>query len=241
MTANEFRQLLKQTLLQHGFPLTDLQIDQFVAYWAELKRWNSRINLTSLRDDREIIVKHFLDSLGVLHHFSIKPGDSVIDIGTGAGFPGIPIKIYIPDIQLVLVESSFKKVSFLRFLVSQLNPRVVKSDSDLSLSLVRPLTEVCVIAQRAEEYARQVQHTYAYDWVLTRYIASLEDSVAYCIPLLKSNGTWIAYKSCRVQVEIQAATPQLQSLGGKVESITHSHIAELDRTYVAIRRMKELD
>jgi len=249
VNANEFRQLLKQTLFQHGFPLTDLQIDQFVAYWAELKRWNSRINLTSIRDDREIIVKHFLDSLGVLHHFSIKPGDSVIDIGTGAGFPGIPIKIYIPDIQLVLVESSFKKVSFLRFLVSQLNPRLVKSNSDpsagsgqvLSMSLVRPLTEVRIIAQRAEEYARQVQHTYAYDWVLTRYIASLEDSVAYCIPLLKSNGTWIAYKSCRVQVEIQAATPQLQSLGGKVESITHSHIAELDRTYVAIRRMKELD
>ncbi|MBI1929281.1 16S rRNA (guanine(527)-N(7))-methyltransferase RsmG, partial [Candidatus Poribacteria bacterium] len=206
MNANEFHNLLERTLLQHGFPLTDLQIDQFVAYWAELKRWNSRINLTSIRDDREIIVKHFLDSLGVLHHFSIKPGDSVIDIGTGAGFPGIPIKIYIPDIQLVLVESSFKKVSFLRFLVSQLNPRVVKSNSDpsagsgqvLSLSLVRPWTEVCVIAQRAEEYARQVQHTYAYDWVLTRYIASLEDSVAYCIPLLKSNGTWIAYKSCRV-------------------------------------------
>lgn len=241
MNANEFRHHLKQTLFQHGFPLTDLQIDQFVVYWAELKRWNSRINLTSIRDDQEIIVKHFLDSLGVLHDFSIKPGDSVIDIGTGAGCPGIPIKICIPDIQLVLVESSLKKVSFLRFLVSQLNPRVVKSNSDLSMSLVRPWTEVCVIAQRAEECARQVQHTYAYDWVLTRYIASLEDSVAYCIPLLKPNGTWIAYKSCRVQFEIQAATPQLQSLGGKVESITHSHIAEPDRTYVAIRRMKELD
>ena len=124
MISSQFREDLQRTLLQHGFPLEPTQLDQFVTYWRELKRWNSRMNLTSIRTDREIIIKHFLDSLSVLQYFDIKPGDSVIDIGTGAGFPGLPIKIYIPDIKLVLVEPSLKKVSFLRFLISQLGPEL---------------------------------------------------------------------------------------------------------------------
>ncbi|MCZ6676430.1 MAG: 16S rRNA (guanine(527)-N(7))-methyltransferase RsmG, partial [Candidatus Poribacteria bacterium] len=233
--ANQFRDLLKQTLLRHGFPLAPVQLDQFVSYWQGLKRWNSRINLTAIRDDSEVIVKHFLDSLSVLQYFSIKSGDSVVDIGTGAGFPGIPIKIYIPNIQLVLVESAVKKVSFLRFLISQFG-REAPSDASAAWSNVR------IVAQRAEECARQTQHIRAYDWVLTRYVASLEDSMAYCLPLLKRDGTWIAYKSCNVQLwsEIEAAMPQLQSLGARVESRINSQIAELNRTYVAIR-IKELD
>jgi 16S rRNA (guanine527-N7)-methyltransferase len=232
VNANDFRQLLRQTLFQHGFPLTDLQVEQFTMYWTELKRWNLRMNLTAIRDDREIIVKHFLDSLSALHYFSIQPGDSVIDIGTGAGFPGIPIKIYIPDVRLALVESSLKKVSFLRFLVSQLRESEAPAERRSKF-----WTNVCVIAQRAEECAAQNQHQKAYDWVLTRYVASLEDSMAYCLPLLKPNGTWIAYKLGNVQLrsELGEATPKLQLLGGKVQSIIHSHIAKLNRTYVAIR------
>ncbi len=216
MTEKAFRDLLKQTFLKHGFLLTSAQQEQFITYWSELKRWNSQINLTAIRSDHEIIVKHFLDSLSVLHHFTIGATDVVIDIGTGAGFPGIPLKIYIPDIQLTLVESSSKKTSFLRFLISRLN------------------VNVRVIAQRAEECARHPQHIESYDWVLTRYVASLVNSVSYCLPLLKPDGTWIAYKSCDVKAEIQAATPQLQSYKGKVQSIFESHIAELNRTYLAI-------
>jgi 16S rRNA (guanine527-N7)-methyltransferase len=227
-TQKEFRDLLKQTLLQHGFPLGPVQLDQFVTYWLELKRWNSQLNLTSICADREIIMKHFLDSLSVLRHFSIKLGDSVIDIGTGAGFPGIPIKIYIPGVQLVLLESSSKKASFLRFLISQLS-RNAQSNAAASWTHVR------IITQRAEECTEQN----AYDWVLTRYVASLEDSLTYCLPLLKRDGTWIAYKSCNVEPEIQSVTPKLRSLGGHVQSVINSHIPELNRTYVAIR-IKEL-
>ena len=224
----EFCHRLKQTLLKHGLTLTPTQADQFVTYWIGLKRWNSQLNLTAIRDDQEIIVKHFLDSLSALQYFSIKSGDSVIDIGTGAGFPGIPIKIYIPDIQLVLVESSLKKVSFLRFLLAQLGKHA-QSDASVSWTPVR------TIAQRAEECAKQSQHIDAYNWVLTRYVASLEGSVIYCLPLLKQDGTWIAYKSCNVQSEIQTALPKLQSLGGRIQSTINSHITELNRIYVAIR------
>ena len=229
MMSSQFREELQQTLLQHGFPLEPVQLDQFVTYWRELKRWNSRMNLTSIRGDQEIIVKHFLDSLSVLQCFDIKPGDSVIDIGTGAGFPGLPIKIYIPDIKLVLVEPSLKKVSFLRFLISQLS-RSCQANPSSSWENPR------IVTQRAEECITNRQHITAYDWVLTRYVASIDDSAAYCLSLLKPNGTWVAYKSPDVQHEIQQATPKLQSLGSRDQSIVNSHIPKLNRTYVAIRQ-----
>ncbi len=227
--SNQFRQDLQQTLLQHGFSLDPVQLDQFVIYWSELKRWNSRMNLTSIRADQEIIVKHFLDSLSVLQYFDIKPGDSVIDIGTGAGFPGLPIKIYIPDIKLVLVEPSSKKVSFLRFLISQLN-RNRQSDTTNVWEPPR------IVSQRAEECATDDQHITAYDWVLTRYVASIEDSAVYCLPLLKPNGIWVAYKSPDVQHEIQQATPKLQSLEARDDIIINSHIPKLNRAYVVIQQ-----
>ena len=227
--SNQFRQDLQQTLLQHGFSLDRVQADQFVIYWSELKRWNSRMNLTSIRADQEIIVKHFLDSLSVLQCLDIKPGDAVIDIGTGAGFPGLPIKIYIPDIKLVLVEPSSKKVSFLRFLVSQLN-RSRQSDTTNAWDNPR------IVSQRAEECATNDQHIAAYDWVLTRYVASIEDSAVYCLPLLKPNGTWVAYKSPDVQHEIEQATPKLQSLGARSGAIINSRIPKLNRTYVTIQQ-----
>ena len=227
--SSQFRSELEQVFLQHGFPLEPAQVDQFVTYWRELKRWNARMNLTSIREDREIIIKHFLDSLSVLQCFDIKPGDSVIDIGTGAGFPGLPIKIYIPEIKLVLVEPSSKKVSFLRFLVSQLRR---SRQSYTSSSWENPR----IVAQRAEECITNDQHITAYDWVLTRYVASIEDSAAYCLPLLKPNGTWVAYKSVDVQHEIQQATPKLQSLGVRDQSIVNSYIPKLNRTYVAIQQ-----
>ena len=227
--SSQFREELQQTLLQHGFPLEPVQLDQFVIYWRELKRWNSRMNLTSIRTDQEIIVKHFLDSLSVLQYFDIKPGDSVIDIGTGAGFPGLPIKIYIPDIKLVLVEPSSKKASFLRFLSSQLS-RSYQSDTTSAWENPR------IVAQRAEECATNDQHVTAYDWVLTRYVASIEDSAIYCLPLLKPNGMWVAYKSPDVQHEIQQATPKIQSLGARGGVIINSRIPELNRTYVTIQQ-----
>ena len=222
MNQEAFRHLLKQTFLQHGFLLTYKQQGQFTTYWRELQRWNSQVNLTSIRDDRDIVLKHFLDSLGVLQHFPIKAGDSVVDIGSGAGFPGVPLKIYVPDIELTLIESSAKKASFLQFLISQLNLTSAQAD-------------VRIIVQRAEAFAEQSENLGAYDWVLTRYVASLVDSVPYCLPLLKRNGTWIAYKPREVDDEIHAASSQFRAFGGEVSSVVDSQIPELNRTYVATR------
>ena len=222
MNQDAFRHFLEQTFRRHGFPLTHDQQEQFVTYRRELQRWNSRINLTSIRDDRDIVLKHFLDSVGVLKRFPIEAGDSVVDIGSGAGFPGLPLKIYLPDIKLTLVESSSKKASFIQFMVSQLN--VTSAGVDVS-----------IVAQRAEVFAKQSENLGAYDWVLTRYVASLADSAAYCLPLLKCNGTWIAYKPREVEAEIRDAGSRLQSFGGEVERVVESGISELIRAYVAIR------
>ena len=222
MNQDAFRHLLEETFHRHGLPLTHDQQEQFATYWQELQRWNSRINLTSIRDDRDIVFKHFLDSVGILKFFSIEAGDSVVDIGSGAGFPGIPLKIYAPDIKLTLVESSSKKASFIQFLVSQLNVTPARKD-------------ISIAAQRAEAFAKRSENLGAYDWVLTRYVASLADSAAYCLPLLTCKGTWIAYKPREVEAEIRDAGSRLQSFGGEVERVVESGISELNRAYVAIR------
>lgn len=220
----KYEQDLKETFNHYGFPLTAHQVAQFDRYRTELLRWNERINLTAITDDGEIIHKHFLDSLSVLEHISLRKGDSVIDIGTGAGFPGIVLKIYIPDIRLTLVESSKKKASFLKFLVPQLD-------------LHRGIT-VEVLAERAEVCSQQQEHIGVYDWVFTRYVAAIRDSAAYCMPLLKPTGKWVAYKSGEetIKTEIDESATCLRALGGTVEAVLQN--PRFDRSYIVMHRFK---
>ena len=142
--------VLKETFNEYGFPITAHQAAQFEQYRDALLRWNRQFNLTAITDKVEITQKHFLDSLGVLEHITLKRGDTVMDIGTGAGFPGVVLKIYVPDIRLTLVEASKKKGSFLRFLIAKLN--------------LHQETDVEVLTGRAEDWARDPNHTGAYDW-----------------------------------------------------------------------------
>lgn len=219
-----YEQDLKETFNSYGFPLTAHQIAQFDRYRTELLRWNKRINLTAITDDEEIIHKHFLDSLSVLEHISLKTNDSVIDVGTGAGFPGIVLKIYVPDIRLTLVESSKKKASFLKFLVPQLD--------------LHQQATVEILAERAEICSQQQEHIGAYDWVFTRYVATIQDSAVYCMPLLKPTGKWVAYKSGEetIKTEVDESATCLRTLGGAVETVFKS--PKFDRSYVVVHRVK---
>ena len=224
MQLVNYKQHLKETFNHYGFPLTTRQVTQLIQYRDALLRWNARINLTAITDDDEIIHKHFLDSLSILEHITLRDADSVIDVGTGAGFPGVVLKIYVPGIRLTLVEASQKKASFLKFLIPQLQ--------------LHQAVNVAVLAERAEVCAQQQTHTEAYDWVFTRYVATIADSADYCLPLLKEGGKWIAYKSGErtIKTEIDKSTARLSILGGILETVITN--ARFDRSYVVIRRVK---
>ena len=219
MNTERFQLLINQVFTQHGFSLTNSQASLFTAYLENLKLWNNKINLTSIRDDREIIMKHFLDSVSVLNYFVVQEGDLVVDVGSGAGFPGIPIKILIPNLNLTLIESVSKKASFLKFLKTQLK-----------------LKDTKIINLRAEEIIKLSQHQQNYDLVLTRYIASIEDSIDYCLPLLKPGGNWVAFKSRNVQDEICSATKKLKSVNAKIQSVIKNDTLSLNRMYVMIKQ-----
>ncbi len=216
-----FRHQLEEVFNRYGFPLTTEQSEQLTMYRTELKRWNARINLTALHDDTEVIYKHFLDSVSVLEHFAIAEGQTVIDVGTGAGFPGVVLKLYVPNIYLTLVEASYKKVAFLKYLISQMG-----LDSSIQ-----------VFAERAEICAESDEFANAYDWVLTRYVASLEKSAKYCLPMLNTTGKWIAYKSDEIDAEINQCQESMQELGAVVEGVHTSRITQLNRTYVVVSRV----
>ena len=218
-----FAERLKQTFSRHRFPLTARQVEQLTRYRTELRRWNAVMNLTAITEDVEILEKHFLDSLSILNHITLAADDAVIDIGTGAGFPGVVLKIYVPDIRLTLVEASQKKVSFLKFLISALG-----------------LDGTLVLASRAEECVQQPLHTGAYDWVMTRYVASLAESAGYCVPLLKPDGKWVAYKSiAELSTEIRDSEKRLTALGGAVETVfsDENSSSAHTRRYIVVRRL----
>lgn len=217
----QFHHQLEQVFEKYGFPLTTNQVEQLALYNVELRRWNQHINLTTIYEDADVIDKHFLDSVSVLDYCSINEGDKLIDIGTGAGFPGIVLKIYIPNIRLTLVEASHKKVAFLKYLISQLG-----MDSSIQ-----------VLTERAEICAETDTYRQVYDWVMTRYVASLAKSAKYCLPLLNETGRWVAYKSNEKDIEIQESEFALKEHSGKIEDIHDSRIALLNRSFIIIRRL----
>ncbi|RKU19196.1 16S rRNA (guanine(527)-N(7))-methyltransferase RsmG [Candidatus Poribacteria bacterium] len=221
--------VLKETFKRHGFPLSTYQAEQFDKYRAELLRWNARMNLTAITDNNEIVHKHFLDALSVLEHITLKKGDTVIDIGTGAGFPGIVLKIYVPDIRLTLVEASKKKGSFLKFLIPQLNLHQKVN--------VYQKVDVEVLTERAEVCARDPDRVGAYDWVFTRYVATIRDSAVYCLPFLKPTGRWVAYKLGPeiIDTEIDDSATHLRALGGNIETVFTN--PKFNRSYVVVHRV----
>lgn len=232
----KYEKHLKETFSHYGFPLTGHQVEQFTRYRSELLRWNAHVNLTAITKDSEIIHKHFLDSLSVLDCLSLNTGDAVVDIGSGAGFPGIVLKIYVPGIRLALVEASQKRSSFLKFLISRLWLETPDGASGFDMT---GGVNVEVLAQRAEICARHPSYIGAYDWVFTRYVASLAESVAYCLPLLKPNGKWVAYKAGEkcIKAEIRQSEPILRAFDGSVEAVLTN--PKFNRSYIVMRRVNK--
>ena len=195
-----------------GIQLTASQLSALELYEAELIQWNQRFNLTAIHEPEKIRVKHFLDSLTCLTAMSETPMERVIDVGTGAGFPGLPIKILNPEMQLTLVESVGKKASFCRHIVETLD-----------------LSGVEVIHNRAETVGHMDDHRQRYDWALARAVAVMPTLMEYLLPLVRIGGAALAMKGDSAPAETHEAEHALRVLGGhlrKLISITLPGVVE---------------
>ena len=221
---SEFTHLLKKRMDERGFFVNGHQLAQFDVYRQELRDWNTRINLTSLTDDLDIIDKHFIDSLLLVRYEPLGRGIRVADVGAGAGFPGLPIKIYRPDIRLSLLESVGKKTRFLKHVIAKLE-----------------LENVDVIDDRAEVAARSPEHREQYDLVIARCVASLPVLAEYCLPLVSVGGKFVAYKGHKAEAEVRDAEVALEKLGGQFERLEWDRsICDSDRRIlVFVKKVKK--
>jgi len=192
---------------------------EFETYRDELLLWNKKFNLTSITDPKEIEVKHFKDSLSVLEALDLDK-QSVIDIGCGAGFPGIPLKLSRPQIKLTLVDSVKKKTDFLEHLIKKLG-----------------LKEVRVILSRAEDLSDK--HKEAYDVAVARAVKELRVLCEYCLPFVKVGGVFIAMKADQAEDEIGAAKNSIEILGAKIKQVKKVRVDDMMRTLVVIEKIKE--
>ena len=190
--------ILKNWCKSNSLEITEKQLSMFEAYAALLKEWNEKMNLTAITDDEGIAVKHFIDSISVLKTVELKPDSKLIDIGTGAGFPGIPIKIMRPDIDLTLLDSLNKRLVFLSEVCSKLE---VNAE---------------IIHARAEEFGHKPEFREKYDYSVSRAVANLPSLCEYCIPYIKVGGSFISMKGPEGDVEIEAAKNAVNTLGCKI-------------------------
>lgn len=215
---------LRDGAQQFNLFLTETQLNAFERYSQELITWNQRVNLTSIVEPQKIVVKHFLDSLSVYQALSGLPPDlALIDVGSGAGFPGLPLKIVLPDLRLTLLEATGKKTAFLHHIVQVLN-----------------LTGVTVLTARAEEAGRRPDQRERYDAAVARAVAPLPVLAEYTLPLVRVGGRVIVQKGQHPAAEIKVAANALGILGGKVSQTLAVRVPGLDaeRHVVVIQKNK---
>jgi len=184
--------------------ITGRQVMSLITYEKELLQWNQKFNLTAIRDAESIRTKHFLDSFSCVLAWTLRanPPNSLIDIGTGAGFPGLPLKILYPNLKLTLVESVGKKAMFCQHIVSVLG-----------------LEHVEVTKSRAEDLGQDTSHREKYDWAVARAVANLNVLSEYLLPLVKIGGTMLAQKGESGPAEAQSAEKVMKLLGGKLRQL----------------------
>ena len=215
--------MLKDRLEALDIVLDQEQIDQFDKYYEILVEWNKVMNLTGITEYQEVVEKHFLDSLSIVKVMDMDQAERVIDIGTGAGFPGIPLKIAFPKLDIVLLDSLNKRIRFLDHVIEELG-----------------LEGIRTIHGRAEDFARDGKYRERFDLCVSRAVANLSSLSEYCLPYVKVGGRFVAYKSGDIAEEVNDTSKAIALLGGRKERIEKFQLPDTDiqRSFVVIRKTK---
>lgn len=207
----EYFQLMKEASLEVGLDLTKKQYNQFITYMKLLQEWNEKINLTAITEDEEVIKKHFIDCIKAFKSNAVKNAKTIIDVGTGAGFPGLPIAIMNPSINVTLLDSLNKRINFLNAVISALE-----------------LKNVVTIHSRAEDGARKPEFREKFDVATSRAVANMAVLSEFCLPYVRVNGHFVALKGPAIEEELKEGQKAISTLGGNLENIIEVNIEESD-------------
>lgn len=224
MKKEEFKKVLYEKVKQIGIELKEEQLEKFYLYMNILLEWNEKINLTAITNEEEIILKHFVDSLTINKY--IEEGKSIIDVGTGAGFPGIPIKILREDLKVTLLDSLNKRINFLNEVIEKLD-----------------LKNIECIHGRAEEFGKNKNYREKYDFATSRAVANMSTLSEYLIPFVKIGGKVLAMKGDKAEEELGEAKKAIKLLGGKVENIDNFYLpnSDIKRNIIIIKKIEKTE
>lgn len=215
--------IFEEKLKHLNITLNEQQYMQFDQYYELLVEWNKVMNLTGITEYEEVNEKHFVDSLAIVKAVNLQNVNSVIDIGTGAGFPGIPLKIAFPHLKIVLLDSLGKRVKFLNAVIEELG-----------------LTDIAAIHGRAEDFAKQKEYREQFDLCVSRAVANLSTLSEYCVPYIRVGGIFISYKSGEVDEELNTSKKAVHILGGKIEDTVKFQLpgTDIGRSFVKISKIQ---